>query len=109
MRGCYHIGFAPIYHYANSGAGVISLAAWLGVKRIIMLGYDMQHTGGKTHWHGDHPKGLGNAGKVSKWPAEFKKLRARLDAQGVQVINASRVSALDCFEKRTLEEALCEW
>ncbi|MGA4815964.1 hypothetical protein ACPA9J_15885 [Pseudomonas aeruginosa] len=47
-----------------------------GAKRIILLGYDMQKTNGQSHWHGDHPKGLGSAGKIAEWPSEFERLSA---------------------------------
>src|SRR5690606_16993842 len=52
----------------NSGVGAISLAAHWGARKIILLGYDCQLTGGRAHWHEDHPKGLGNAGGVKDWP-----------------------------------------
>ena len=48
---------ARIEHYRNSGGGAVSLAIARGAKRIILLGYDMQKTGGMSHWHGDHPEG----------------------------------------------------
>lgn len=68
-----------------------------------MLGYDCGYgKQGQKHWHADHPYGLGNAGSVRKWPAQF----AALDMGGVRVINASRATALDCFERMSLEEAL---
>src|SRR5690606_10503176 len=54
----------------NSGAGAVAMAAQFGAARIVLLGYDAQHTGGRKHWHGDHPKKLGNAGSVGKWPEQ---------------------------------------
>lgn len=91
--------------YGNSGAAAINLAAHLGAKRIILLGYDCQKTGGKTHWHGDHPHGLGNAGMIDRWAGRFAEL-AR-DLGGVAVFNATRETALTCFPRVTLEDALC--
>lgn len=94
----------------NSGAGAIALAAEWGAKRIILLGYDCQKTGGKAHWHGDHPaknrKGerMGNAGSIGKWPEQFRRLRQHL--RGATVINASRETALSVFPRMPLEEAL---
>lgn len=88
----------------NSGAGAIALAAHLGARRIVLLGYDAQKTGGAAHWHGDHPQGLGNAGAVGKWPGQFADLAKSL--AGVEIINASRESALRCWPRMTLEEAL---
>jgi hypothetical protein len=88
----------------NSGAGAIALAASMGAKRIFLLGYDCQHTGGKAHWHGNHPKGLGNAGSFAKWPAQFNMLAAKLPK--IEVINCSRETALMTFPRGTLEDVL---
>lgn len=91
----------------NSGAGAIALAASWGARRIILLGYDCQHTGGQTHWHGDHPKGTaGNASpkSVAKWPAQFRDLLPHV--RGAEIINATRQTALTIFPQATLEDAL---
>lgn len=91
--------------YGNSGAACISLAVLSGATRVILLGYDCQKTGGKAHWHGDHPPGLGNAGGVDKWPAKFKELARDINGRAT-VINASRATALDMFPRQELEQAL---
>lgn len=91
--------------YRNSGAAAVSLAAHMGAQRIVMLGFDCQHTGGKTHWHGSHPKGLGDAGSVDKWCKSFADLAKDLRGR-VEVVNASRATALDCFERVNLEDVL---
>ena len=91
----------------NSGAGAIAVAALSGAARVLMLGYDCQHTDGKRHWHGDHPPGTaGNAAPhtVAKWPAHFRKLKASYP--GVQIINCSRQTALDVFPRANLEDVL---
>lgn len=92
--------------YGNSGAGAISLAARGGAKRIILLGYDCQHTGGKRHWHEDHPDRMGNADHkaLKLWGANFSKLAQ--DYSDVEIINCSRQTALQCFEQKKLEEVL---
>lgn len=92
--------------FGNSGAAAISLAVLAGSKRVILLGYDCQHTGGKTHWHGDHPAGLGNAGSVAKWPEKFRQVAAYARSQGCQVVNATRETALDMFPRAALAECL---
>ena len=56
----------------NSGATAIVLAGVTGAARIVLLGYDCQKTAGKDHWHGDHPKHLGNARTMPNWPRQFK-------------------------------------
>jgi hypothetical protein len=101
--GTYKRGWDP---YGNSGAGAVSLAGLAGAKRVLMLGYDCAKTGGKAHWHGDHPKGLGNAGSIHKWPQQFAKLKAGM--AGVEIINCSRDTALTLFPRRPLEDCLAE-
>lgn len=104
LAGCPVARYVPFRHFENSGAGAISLAAHLGATRVLMLGYDCQRTGGKAHWHGDHPAGLGNAGSLAKWPAIFEKLASVL--VGTEIINCSRDTALACFPRVRLEDAL---
>lgn len=88
----------------NSGAAALAQAAWWGAKRIVLLGYDCQHTGGRKHWHADHPGKLGNADGVADWPAQFAVVLPRL--RGIEVVNASRETALCLFPRASLEEAL---
>ena len=95
----------PFKAYGNSGGGAIAMAVKAGASRVILLGYDCQKSGGKVHWHGDHPQGLGNAGSMPKWPEQFKRLAASIE--GVEVINCSRDTALRAFPRMALEDALC--
>jgi hypothetical protein len=91
--------------YSNSGAACISIAINSGAETVIMLGYDCQHTEGRTHWHGSHPKGLGDAGSVKRWPARFEVLKREIGAKA-KIINASRVTALAMFDRQDLETCL---
>jgi len=90
--------------YGNSGAGGVSLALFGDAARVIMLGFDCQHTGGQAHWHGNHPRGLANAKQIDRWPALFKQLRD--DHPDAEIINASRVTALDMFPRKDIEDLL---
>jgi len=89
----------------NSGYGALALAILRGAQRVILLGYDAQHTDGKTHWHGDHPEGLGSAGSVARWPRDFERAQ-RQYAGRIEIINATRQTALTCFPRRRLEDVL---
>ena len=91
----------------NSGYQAIGLAYHLGASRILLLGYDMQFTDGRSHWHGDHPRGMGNANSVDKWARHFPAMAADLSAEGIEVLNCSRQTALTCFQRATIEDALC--
>ncbi len=88
----------------NSGACAIGLAAHWGAKRVILVGYDAQRTGGKSHWHGDHPHGLGNAGSMGQWKGHFE--RVAHDLADVEIVNCSRETALRMFRRAALDEAL---
>lgn len=89
---------------SNSGAMAIDLADQLGAARILLLGYDCSvHRG--THWHGNHTK-TGNPDEAAthRWQAEFEAVAEAVQAP---VINCSRETALTCFPRLTLEQALC--
>lgn len=91
-----------IHHGGNSGYQAINLAFHLGVKRILLLGFDMQHTGGKRHWFGDHPRPLNNAAGIEGWRKAFTRLADDLRGEGVEVVNCSRETALTCFPRKKL-------
>jgi hypothetical protein len=90
--------------YGNSGAGCVSLALFGDAARVIMLGFDCQHTGGQAHWHGNHPRGLANAKQIDRWPKLFEQLKN--DHPEAEILNASRETALTCFERVALEDVL---
>jgi hypothetical protein len=103
-------GLAPKNDYIhtgrNSGYQAISLAYIFGVKKILLLGFDMQRTNGKSHWHGDHPRGLGNGSRYQGWIIAMNKLAKDLADKGVTVINCSRQTALKCFPRSTIQKEL---
>ncbi len=92
----------------NSGYQALNLAYLLGYTRIILLGYDMQATDNKIHWHEDHPVNLHNpdSGRMQKWRAYYQGIAQELASVGVKVINASRRTALQCFPQARLEDVL---
>lgn len=112
--------FEPWFHsFSNSGACAIGLAVACGAKTIIMLGYDCQKTDGKVHWHPDHPSkmadksarkrwpsGMSNAESIKRWPKQFKAVADYAKERGSVILNASRVTALDCFARVNLTEVL---
>ena len=89
----------------NSGQRAIQLAAYLGARRVILLGYDCSLANG-THWHGRHPATMHNPvpREVIRWYTDFSSLVSLLP--DVEIINASRYTALTCFPRSTIEAAL---
>lgn len=93
--------------FHNSGGNSISLAVSAGAARVVLLGFDCQFApDGRRHWHPDHPKGKSNCLSIPKWPAMFAKVAAYAKARGVEVVNASRATALTCFPRAELEDVL---
>lgn len=92
--------------FGNSGACAVSLAIYLGARDIVMLGYDCALTGGPSHHHGDHPPQLKNCHSVGRWPRHFAGLAKHATFMGANVVNASRETALTCFPRVSLSEAL---
>ena len=90
----------------NSGYQAINLAWHRGARCVILTGYDMQHTGGQSHNHGDHPRPLGNFRLPDMCRRKFDSLAFDLKNEGVRVLNATRETALRCFERLTLADAL---
>jgi hypothetical protein len=95
-----------IHGGGNSGFQAIHLAATFGASRILLLGYDMQRTGGKEHWHGPHSGGLRNGCGFAGWIKAMAPLARDLKQRGVEVLNCSRATALTCFKRATITEAL---
>lgn len=95
-----------LYSGLNSGHQAIQWAYHKGAARIILIGYDMQHTGGRRHWHEDHPGGMSNAEGIAGWVKGFTSLARELALRGVQVVNCSEETALQCFERGQLRDYL---
>lgn len=88
----------------HSGYSAINLAVLLGAARVLLLGYDMRHVGGKHHFFGGHPTGM--VPDYREWPKNFRTLIEPLKAFGVSVINCTPGSAIDAFPTMSLSEAL---
>lgn len=68
--------------------------------RIILLGYDYQHTGGRRHHHEDYPEGWKNVPNIADRAIDF---RAIAQQAPIPVINCTRETALDCFPRLPLQ------
>lgn len=93
----------------NSGYQAINLAVHLGARRIVLLGYDMGHGPNKpTHFFGDHPHAIRTVSDYQTFARHFALLVEPLRAAGVEIVNCSRRTALTCFPRQSLEQALPE-
>jgi len=88
----------------NSGYQAVNLARHFGAARIVLLGYDMAVDGTRQHFLGPHPYPRNDV--FRDFVPLFETLVQPLKEAAVEILNCSRVSALDCFERRSLSEAL---
>ena len=96
------LGRDRIHFGGNSGYQAMNLAYLFGVKKIVLLGFDMQMTDGKQHYFGNHPyHPKPNQGprtpQFMSWRPHFEHIARDLKKEGVQVVNATRKTALTCF------------
>lgn len=87
----------------NSGYQAINLAAHLGAKNIILVGFDMKSKDGKSHFFGEH-EGRVSPPPFDGWFENFGSLVEPLKALKVNVINCTPDSALEMFPKAELED-----
>lgn len=92
----------------NGGHQAVGLAYQAGASKVVLLGFDMGEGGGhsKLHWHPDHPARLHSFPQYEVWVRNFEVLARDLKVMGVELVNASRRSALRNVPKVLLEEAL---
>jgi hypothetical protein len=93
----------------NAGAGAINLAVHLGVKRIMLLGFDMKaDKNGNTHWHSGLPNYARPTDKVSfdKFLGCFAHIAIDAEIRHVEILNVNPDSAIKEFKKVTLKEVL---
>jgi hypothetical protein len=97
-----------VIHYgSNSAFQAVNLAGhfigWVG--RIVLIGVNMQVVSGKSHFFGEHPRGLRNTTNYSGFITAFERAKKTLP-DSVQVLNATPNSALKCFPRVDLHDAL---
>lgn len=95
---------ARIHYGSNSGFQAINLAILFGATSIVLVGFDMR-INGKRHFFGDHPEPLKTKTDYGAFIPEFNRAAALLAAD-VAIINATPESALTCFPRAGLSQAL---
>ncbi len=94
-------------HGNNSGYAAINLAYLLGVKKIVLLGYDMRNDGKQGHYHDGYPvPATGDNVYRDQFIPGFQILADLLKQRKVEVYNASMTSALTVWPKISFEQAL---
>lgn len=101
-----HAAMLPAF--GNTGAAAVALMARGRAAQVILIGYDAgAGPRGELHWHADHAPPLKNPQtSLCRWPQQFERVGEYAKRQGTRIVNCSRRTALACFERMELEEAL---
>lgn len=94
----------------NSGYQVLNLVTQFGATGVALVGFDFSEHGG-VHWHGAHPAPLRNPdnGRFHEWRRHMTAAAPVLKKMGVDVVNCSKTSTIECFPKMTIEQMLRRW
>lgn len=107
VKGRLGTGFSldpSVIHYGeNSGFQALNLAILLGSPYIVLVGFDMRHVGGKSHFFGDHPPCLFQRNEYLSFVKHFDKAPP---PEGVEIINATPDSALKSYPMMDFEDAV---
>lgn len=90
---------------SNSGYQAINIAYLAGAKRIILAGYDLRFPGGRSHAHNGHLIPVGED-RYHQYAKTYATMLPQLAKAGVEVIQTTLDSAVQCFTNRKLDEAL---
>jgi hypothetical protein len=90
---------------ANSGFGALMLAYCLRASPICLLGFDMTHLSGRSHYHNRYRRRQPPQ-QVARFRRAFEHIAPAIKAKGIEVLNLSASSAMRCFAFKTLEEVL---
>lgn len=89
----------------NSGVLGLEVAKRLGAERIILLGFDMHG----SHFFGQYTNGLRNTAPHQR-AQHFQQFdQWRRMNRGIEVLNATDGSALDCFPRASLDDCLSQF
>ena len=95
-------GYAAI----NLAAHIFALRGSKGtslIKRIVLMGYDMQTDNGRHHWH-DGYQVKNKPDIYDKMVDYFATIAGPLQDRDIEVINTSMDSRIDAFEKREFDD-----
>ena len=100
IKGVPNPGFSEnpnwVHEGRNSGYQMLNLVYLMGASRILMLGYDLRHAEGKSHWHGDHGGGLQNP--ADKFLAECaRNFDTIQQLEGCEILNCTPGSRITRF------------
>lgn len=99
------LGTEILHAGGSSGYMAVNLAYFLGASEIYLLGFDMQMTNGKSHWHGDHRGANPTPDMMKTWAFRFVEMWQDLKNLNIPLINCTRETAMT-IPRADLDEVL---
>jgi hypothetical protein len=98
LQGTGGDGYDPrlgyVRHGQGSGYAAAHLAAQLGAKRIVLVGFDCRPVADKEHFFGSHDQQIRKPMPYAVWSERFAVLAKELAAREIELVNATPGSAL---------------
>ncbi len=93
----------------DSGTQAVNLAAHLGARRIVLLGFDMGFApDGEAHWHADHKIPSVETNYIRKFLVQYEAVvLPALASRGVEIVRVTP-SRLTMIPQLSMQEALRE-
>jgi hypothetical protein len=90
----------------SSGGCAINIAYHLGASRIVLIGFDMKTKNGEHHFHNDYPAKGKQYDPYKKFIEPFPVIKKEANRLGVEILNATPDSTIDCFPIVKIEDTL---
>ncbi|BCH33147.1 hypothetical protein MesoLjLc_50770 [Mesorhizobium sp. L-8-10] len=87
----------------NGGYQAVHLAAKLGARTIILVGYDYSDDGARLHWFGPHKGEMDKHSNVQNWRKHMRELTDELAGRGIRCVNATIRSTIDWLPRVSLD------
>jgi hypothetical protein len=92
---------------SNTGGSAVNFAYHMGVKHVVLIGFDMKHgEKGQNNWHENHKRLGQSKNPYERFLENFNHIARDAKKHGLEIYNAGPDSALDQFPMITLEEAV---
>jgi hypothetical protein len=90
----------------HSGHAAINLAYLLGTVKIVLLGFDMKKKGSQGNYHAKYKTQTDDKVYAERFLPALRSIVEPLRDAGVEVVNASRDTAIDFWPRAPLEKIL---
>jgi hypothetical protein len=101
--GFYVANRQHIHFGANSGYQQLNLAYHYGIRKFLLVGYNMKMVNNSRHFFGEHPGRMKKDSPYDLFIHNYKSIQPEIQPM---IINCTDNSALNCFKKMDLKEAL---